>query len=202
MRNGLSCSEAGKLGWLASQKTQQKKKEERVNKYNLNPQRCNYCNKLLSYSEKRKKFCNQKCAAKFNNNDILHRGKIKNKKHCKYCNKELKHYQKKYCSLKCKSDFYYEKYITEWLDGKHNGKKGDRGTSSYIRRYIKELSHNTCSICKNDTWMGQPIPLILDHINGNSDDNHKDNLRMVCGNCDMKLPTYKRKNKNSKRNWR
>lgn len=26
-----------------------------------------------------------------------------------------------------------------------------------------------------------------------------DNLRLVCGNCDMQLPTYKSKNKNSDR---
>lgn len=50
--------------------------------------------------------------------------------------------------------------------------------------------------------MGNPIPLVLDHINGKSSDNNLENLRLVCGNCDMQLPTYKSKNKNSERRKR
>ena len=42
--------------------------------------------------------------------------------------------------------------------------------------------------------MGQPIPLVLDHMDGNSENNSLDNFRLVCGNCDMLLPTYKGKN--------
>ena len=52
-------------------------------------------------------------------------------------------------------------------------------------------------ICGQTEWMGKPIPLVLDHIDGNSDNFKLTNLRLVCGNCDMQLPTYKSKNKNS-----
>lgn len=48
-------------------------------------------------------------------------------------------------------------------------------------------------------WMNQPIPLILYHINGRASDDRLENLRLVCGNCDMQLPTYKSKNKHSDR---
>lgn len=34
----------------------------------------------------------------------------------------------------------------------------------------------------------------MDHIDGNSDNWSLDNLWLVCGNCDMLLPTYKGKN--------
>lgn len=47
--------------------------------------------------------------------------------------------------------------------------------------------------------MNQPIPLILYHINGRASDDRLENLRLVCGNCDMQLPTYKSKNKHSDR---
>ena len=35
----------------------------------------------------------------------------------------------------------------------------------------------------------------MDHIDGNSENNRLDNLRLICSNCDMQLPTYKAKNK-------
>lgn len=38
------------------------------------------------------------------------------------------------------------------------------------------------------------MPLILDHVDGDSDNWYLTNLRLVCGNCDMQLPTYKSKN--------
>jgi hypothetical protein len=39
------------------------------------------------------------------------------------------------------------------------------------------------------TWNQRKLPLILDHRNGNSSDNHLDNLRLLCPNCDAQLET-------------
>lgn len=51
-------------------------------------------------------------------------------------------------------------------------------------------------------WMNKPIPLVLDHINGDGLDDRLENLRLVCCNCDAQLPTYKSKNKHSTRKYR
>jgi hypothetical protein len=71
-----------------------------------------------------------------------------------------------------------------------------------IKRRILLERGNTCEICGNTEWMDKPIPLVLDHIDGNSSNNTKENLRLVCGNCDMQLPTYKSKNKGNGRAFR
>lgn len=52
-----------------------------------------------------------------------------------------------------------------------------------------------CSSCKNDEWMGQPISLELDHINGKNNDNRIENLRLLCPNCHAQTSTYRGKNK-------
>jgi hypothetical protein len=38
-------------------------------------------------------------------------------------------------------------------------------------------------------WEGSPLPLILDHVNGNRLDNSPHNLRYLCPNCDSQLAT-------------
>ena len=70
--------------------------------------------------------------------------------------------------------------------------------SDYARHHIKrrvikeELVTYKCFNCGNTgEWMGKPLPLILDHINGVNNDNRVENLRFACSNCDSQLDTYK-----------
>lgn len=68
------------------------------------------------------------------------------------------------------------------------------------RRLLEEsLIVHKCAICKiPPVWQNKPMPLILDHINGDRLDNRLENLRFICSNCDTQLPTYKSKNRNYK----
>jgi hypothetical protein len=50
-------------------------------------------------------------------------------------------------------------------------------------------------MCNTIEWGGKPILLILDHVNGNSEDCSLGNLRLICSNCDTLTPTYKGRNK-------
>lgn len=53
-----------------------------------------------------------------------------------------------------------------------------------------------CAICGHGpAWRGQPLVLILDHINGIADDYSRDNLRLVCPNCNSQLETHAGRNR-------
>ena len=52
-----------------------------------------------------------------------------------------------------------------------------------------------CSCCGINEWLGKPISLQLDHINGNNRDHRIENLRFLCPNCHSQTDTYAGKNK-------
>ena len=55
-----------------------------------------------------------------------------------------------------------------------------------------------CSNCGLTEWLKTPIPLELDHRNGNNKDNRLKNLRLLCPNCHALTPNYRGKNKSSR----
>lgn len=53
----------------------------------------------------------------------------------------------------------------------------------------------TCDICKTPPlWNGLKLSFELDHVNGDNNDNRRENLRMICPNCHSQTPTFRRKN--------
>ena len=118
---------------------------------------------------------------------------------CRNCETELKRGTSSYCSHKCQHDYQWKerkKVIEE------NGYFDTTSHMSSAKRYILEKQGHNCKICGGKDWLGKPIPLELDHINGDSTDQEIENFRLVCGNCAMQLPTYKARNKGKGRHAR
>ncbi|BBY13441.1 hypothetical protein MMARJ_41810 [Mycobacterium marseillense] len=73
----------------------------------------------------------------------------------------------------------------------------------YVRDYLYEQQGGCCAICGiEDTWSGATLTLIVDHINGDASNDRRENLRLICPNCDSQLPTYKARNRGSGRYYR
>lgn len=74
--------------------------------------------------------------------------------------------------------------------------KGRRCASSALKeRLIREgIKEHRCENCRRETWEDHPIPLELDHINGDSDDNRLRNLRILCPNCHALTDNYRGRN--------
>jgi Zn finger protein HypA/HybF involved in hydrogenase expression len=60
------------------------------------------------------------------------------------------------------------------------------------RRLIEQRGHR-CESCQNVSWLGNPITLELDHIDGNKQINTESNLRLLCPNCHSITPTWRKK---------
>jgi Zn finger protein HypA/HybF involved in hydrogenase expression len=86
---------------------------------------------------------------------------------------------------------------------------GDRGIvakniSSYIKRYLIEKYGEKCSTCGwcQRNLVTKKVPLEIDHINGNADDNSEKNLRLICPNCHSLSENFRNLNKGRGRSWR
>lgn len=61
------------------------------------------------------------------------------------------------------------------------------------RLFAEGIKERMCEACGNAEWLKQPIPLELDHVNGDTTDNRIENLRILCPNCHALTETYRGK---------
>lgn len=89
--------------------------------------------------------------------------------------------------------------LQDIFDGKHPHIK-----TASIKQKLLDEGYKTwiCEKCLNTEWMGLPIPLELNHKDGNGEHHSEDNLELLCPNCHSQTPTYKGKNRGNGRHNR
>jgi HNH endonuclease len=121
---------------------------------------------------------------------------------CRGCGSELsKRSQKIYCGNACQASARRKAKMERWLESGEASIATYKG--HYIREYLADAQSDCCAICGGaNSWLGLPLALVLDHIDGNPTNNCRENLRLVCPNCDSQLATYKSRNRGNGRAFR
>lgn len=161
---------------------------------------CTHCDRPTNNP----KFCSQSCAASFNNTTRVR--KTASYTGCLACGKKVLPHRvdKRYCTNKCADKYgdYIPKSLLEFIEGRF-GTKTIGAPYTHIREYVLASQDGVCAICECEpTHNGSPLTFVLDHIDGNSDNNLPDNIRLVCPNCDSQLPTFKSRNIGNGRHYR
>lgn len=152
-------------------------------RYGLQPRLCAFCSKSLPYEKRHNRFCNQRCAASQNNRGVARNPRTRSVV-CANCGATKENRANKYCKG-CSDSHIYNSITTLTLANVRT----DRSRKMIL---LRERGHQ-CEICLLTEWRGKPIPLDLDHIDGNPDSNDADNLRLLCPNCHAQTDTYKGK---------
>jgi len=182
----MNKSEAGKLGAIASAETISKLKQDRINSYYVTPKQCKNCDEVIAYEYRVNAFCSSSCSATFNN---LRKSK-KDHGTCDECHTPLtckKHPKNNnnFCDRNCQSAFN-NKLNFELFQ------KGELASVASKAQMIK-LHGFKCMDCGWDKVnpLSNKCPVELEHIDGNSQNNLPDNLKLLCPNCHSLTPTYK-----------
>ena len=128
------------------------------------------------------------------------------KYYCLNCGKELrntKNSKHKYCSNVCQQEYIYNEWVKQYRKDNTIAKTSKWGQiPESLRRYIFAKFENKCCLCgwSEINPYTNTLPLEIDHIDGNSENNSEDNLRLICPNCHSLTQTYRGANKGNGRN--
>jgi hypothetical protein len=142
--------------------------------------RCVVCNGPVLVRSMKAKSCSKACAkiARRKNWEDWNKG-------CSHCLKPCRG-KNKYCD-ECNANRVYSR-IQSTEEAKD---------TKAVRQFLLRNRKYQCESCKLSEWIGNPIPLELHHVDGNSGNNKEENLQLLCPNCHALTPTFRAKNRNA-----
>ena len=87
-------------------------------------------------------------------------------------------------------NIYIDRTLADYL----NNKFPIQSNNLRLRLLKAGIFQHQCSKCLLLEWQDQPIPLELDHIDGDHSNNQLENLRLLCPNCHAQTSTYRGRN--------
>ena len=140
---------------------------------------CKGCASAYSTASKRKDI-NAKVSEKLSGRASTNKGKKQTPEHIK---KRIGSLDRKQISDKIKNT-RHTKYLMKTFD--------ELGPVQKRKRIFEEQKFK-CNKCGISEWMGETIKLELEHKDGNTSNNLRNNLEGLCPNCHSLTPTWRKK---------
>lgn len=141
------------------------------------------CGNPVFARSKRAKYCSVQCAL----------ARYGDRKPCPACGAVVRTKKKIYCSLQCHHDYWF-KQRCELLE---SGTYPVTMYSNFIKKYLLKRLGAKCSKCgwaERHPVTGK-VPVEVEHIDGNWQNNTLENLTLLCPNCHSLTPTYRALNR-------
>lgn len=158
---------------------------------------CGTCKKKIYRKRKQlreKNFCSRICLANS-------RKKIRGL--CIKCDNQLEKNQTKYCSHKCQHQTQKEEAVRKWVSGEWSGMAKNE-ISEIIRNWLFEKYERKCQKCNwaEINHKTKKVPVQINHIDGNWQNNRPENLEILCPNCHSLTDNFGALNKGNGRKYR
>lgn len=120
------------------------------------------------------------------------------KKNLHYFNINVEHFltSGQLTSIRQNTEAYRNKFIKKPVEDYLFKGSGIRSATLKEKLYEAGLKKPVCEMCgQKNEWHGKNLIMILDHIDGNHENNELKNLRILCPNCNSTLDTHCSKNR-------
>jgi hypothetical protein len=110
------------------------------------------------------------------------------------CAERIKAHSAAFCSQRCQLEHYHQRMIALWRSGALPPRLYFNRT---VRRHIIEAAGNKCQRCgwnECNPFTGR-VPLEIEHIDGDWQNNAPDNIGVLCPNCHALTATFRGANR-------